>query len=172
MGHKKAAQVMPTAMFSFSLPQWVEGLIQNGAGSYLTDESRMHLVIELTARNVKNGTGGPFGAAVFQETTGRVVGAGVNSVVASRCSHAHAEMVALAGAQQFLGSHDLSATGVRHELVSSCEPCAMCLGAVAWSGVTKLVCGARDEDARAIGFDEGPKFKDWFLPWRLEGSRS
>jgi tRNA(Arg) A34 adenosine deaminase TadA len=37
----------------------------------------------------------------------------------------------------------------------------MCFGAVPWSGVRRLVCGARDEDARAIGFDEGPKLADW-----------
>jgi tRNA(Arg) A34 adenosine deaminase TadA len=37
----------------------------------------------------------------------------------------------------------------------------MCLGAVPWSGVVRLVCGARDEDARAIGFDEGDKPTDW-----------
>jgi len=37
----------------------------------------------------------------------------------------------------------------------------MCLGAVCWSGVGRVVCGARDEDARRIGFDEGPKPPDW-----------
>ena len=37
----------------------------------------------------------------------------------------------------------------------------MCFGAIPWSGVRRLVCGARDEDARAIGFDEGPKLPDW-----------
>ena len=48
-----------------------------------------------------------------------------------------------------------------HELVTSVEPCAMCLGAVPWSGVRRLVCGARGEDACAIGFDEGAKPADW-----------
>ena len=37
----------------------------------------------------------------------------------------------------------------------------MCLGAVVWSGVQTLVCGATDGDARAVGFDEGPKPPDW-----------
>ena len=37
----------------------------------------------------------------------------------------------------------------------------MCFGAIPWSGVRRLVCGARDEDAREIGFDEGPKLADW-----------
>jgi tRNA(Arg) A34 adenosine deaminase TadA len=35
------------------------------------------------------------------------------------------------------------------------------LGAVCWSGISKIVCGSRDEDARKIGFDEGPKPQNW-----------
>ena len=37
----------------------------------------------------------------------------------------------------------------------------MCLGATPWSGVRGPVCGARDEDASAIGFDEGEKPIQW-----------
>ena len=37
----------------------------------------------------------------------------------------------------------------------------MCLGAIPWSGVRRVVCGARGEDACAIGFDEGAKPADW-----------
>jgi tRNA(Arg) A34 adenosine deaminase TadA len=37
----------------------------------------------------------------------------------------------------------------------------MCFGAIPWSGVSGLACGARGGDARAIGFDEGPKLSDW-----------
>jgi tRNA(Arg) A34 adenosine deaminase TadA len=37
----------------------------------------------------------------------------------------------------------------------------MCLGAIFWSGVRHLLCGARGSDAEAIGFDEGPKVEDW-----------
>ncbi len=37
----------------------------------------------------------------------------------------------------------------------------MCFGATPWSGVRRLVCGAWEDDAREIGFDEGPKPVDW-----------
>jgi tRNA(Arg) A34 adenosine deaminase TadA len=37
----------------------------------------------------------------------------------------------------------------------------MCLGAIPWSGVRSVLCGARDEDARSIGFDEGHKPPNW-----------
>lgn len=122
----------------------------------------MALAVELARRNVRNGTGGPFGAAIFERGSGRVISAGVNRVIPERCSVAHAEMVAMMLAQQSLGSHDLGAAGTAEcELVTSAEPCAMCLGAVPWSGVRSLVCGARSGDAEEIGFDEGDKPENW-----------
>ncbi len=71
--------------------------------------------------------------------------------------------MAMALAQQKLKCYDLSAsqTGKSYELVTSAEPCAMCLGALTWSGISSLVCGARDEDVRSVGFDEGAKPADW-----------
>jgi tRNA(Arg) A34 adenosine deaminase TadA len=33
------------------------------------------------------------------------------------------------------------------------------MGAVLWSGVNRMVCAGTAEDARAIGFDEGPVFE-------------
>jgi len=118
-------------------------------------------VIELAERNVREKTGGPFAAGVFDER-GRLVACGVNLVESAKCSILHAEMVALAMAQKALGRFDLGDGGrADYELVTTTEPCAMCYGALSWSGVSRLVCGARDEDARRIGFDEGPKLKNW-----------
>lgn len=119
----------------------------------------MTAVIALAEENVRRG-GGPFGAAVFDCASGRCVAVGVNRVVTGRCSHLHAEMVVLARAQQALGTHDLATAG-RFVLFTSVEPCAMCLGAVVWSGVARLVCGATGADAEDVGFDEGPKHADW-----------
>ena len=134
----------------------------DGDRAYATDEARMDLALELAARNVSEGTGGPFGAAIFDMDSGRLIAPGVNVVVPSRWSGGHAEMVAFAIAQQRLKSHDLGADGMpRCELFASTEPCAMCLGATPWSGVRRIVCAARDEDARALGFDEGSKPSDW-----------
>ena len=125
-------------------------------------EERMQLVIDLSRLNIEQGTGGPFAAAIFDLETNRLVSPGLNLVLSSNCSVAHAEITAIIIAQQKLGSYDLSDSGAgRYELVSSTEPCAMCLGAVCWAGLRQLVCGARDEDARVIGFDEGPKSNDW-----------
>jgi tRNA(Arg) A34 adenosine deaminase TadA len=125
--------------------------------AYTSTEDRMRLAIELARRNVAEDTGGPFGAVVF-ESSGRVVALGTNMVVPSSNAFLHAEIVALMFAQHALGSYSLRDPNLDHELVASCAPCAMCLGAVLWSGVTRLVTGATREDAIEIGFDEGPVF--------------
>jgi tRNA(Arg) A34 adenosine deaminase TadA len=130
----------------------------------------MRFVVRLALTNLVQKTGGPFGAAVFESRTGRLVSIGVNLVESRQCSLAHAEMVALANAQQSLGHFDLGEAGQpTHELVTSCEPCAMCYGAIPWSGVRKVLCGARAHDAEAIGFDEGPKPTQWMAALKKRG---
>jgi tRNA(Arg) A34 adenosine deaminase TadA len=153
----------PSSVLSpFNLPPWVEQLVQSRKIPVLSLQDRMKLVIRLALSNVEQGTGGPFGAAVFEAHTGALVSVGVNLVTVTNCSHAHAEMVALANAQQQVRSFDLAAPGMPpHELVTSCEPCAMCFGAIPLSGIRSLVCGARSEDAELFGFDEGAKPKHW-----------
>lgn len=148
---------------SIRLPEWAEGYLDTARLRYFPDAfARMQLAIELSRLNVERGTGGPFGAAIFDSDRGELIAIGMNLVVPSCCSMAHAEMVAITVAQQRLGCFDLGSDPKRcYELVTSCEPCAMCFGAIPWSGVRSVLCGARDADARAIGFDEGPKMADW-----------
>jgi tRNA(Arg) A34 adenosine deaminase TadA len=94
---------------------------------------------------------------VFELESGRLVSVGTNLVVVDRNSMLHAEIVALMMAESRLDHYSLGAPGLPdHDLVTSCDPCAMCLGAVLWSGVKRIVTGADREDARRIGFDEGP----------------
>lgn len=143
-----------------TLPGWIEGFVANEPRQFIDAETRMRLAIELARENIRQNTGGPFGAAVFNMDTNELVSVGVNCVVPSDCSMAHAEIMAIGLAQQALGTFDLSSKG-RFELATSCQPCAMCLGAVPWSGIKSLLCGAREEDARAVGFDEGAKPDDW-----------
>lgn len=151
---------MAISEIRLQLPDWVDELIPDPQRLFPTVEERMELAVALARRNIESG-GGPFGAAVFDLESGRLIAPGVNLVMPGHCSSAHAEIVALSLAQQHLGLHQLGQEGGRFELVSSTEPCAMCLGAVPWSGIVRLVCGARDEDARAVGFDEGDKPADW-----------
>ena len=147
--------------FTISLPHWVEELLAHSPKIFRTREDRMCFVVTLARENVHRQTGGPFGAGVF-DASGCLVAPGVNVVVTHNCSILHAEMVAIALAQEKLGRYDISDEGRSdYELVTSTEPCAMCFGAILWSGITRLVCGARDEDARCIGFNEGAKLPNW-----------
>jgi tRNA(Arg) A34 adenosine deaminase TadA len=151
-------------------PDWMAAALPPPETEFPSVEERMRLVIQLARENVRRGTGGPFGAAVFDLATGRLMAPGVNRVLALNCSILHAEMMAIALAQRRIGDFDLGHAGpAGAELVASTEPCAMCFGAVPWSGVRRLVCGARDEDARAIGFDEGPKLAEWAEALEVRG---
>ena len=146
----------------FHLPSWTSRIAWRRQQPIISAHDRMKFVIRLALTNVTAKTGGPFGAAVFETKTGRLIAIGLNVVEPSNCSITHAEMVALVNAHQALRHFDLGADGMPTlELVTSCEPCAMCYGAVLWSGVRKLVCGARGSDAATIGFDEAPKPKSW-----------
>src|SRR5690348_2797811 len=130
---------------SVDLPAWIEGVV-DWERSYTTDDERMRLAIALARENVTRRTGGPFGAAVFARRTGALVSVGVNSVVRLSNCTLHAEMVAFMLAQHRLGTFTLAAPGLPlHELVTSCEPCAMCLGATLWSGVRRVVYGRSEE---------------------------
>jgi tRNA(Arg) A34 adenosine deaminase TadA len=141
-------------------PDWMKDAVDWDA-TYATDDRRMRLAIELARQNVLHGTGGPFGAAVFESVSGSLVSVGVNSVVRSNNSVLHAEVMAIMLAQHRVGSYTLHGSGLpQHEIVTSCDPCAMCLGAVLWSGVRRMVAGADRADASALNFDEGPVFPE------------
>ena len=140
-------------------PDWVDGVV-DWQRPYATDEDRMRLAVAVARENVVRETGGPFGAAIVERDSGRVVAVGMNSVVRLNNSTLHGEMVAFMMAQQRVGSYTLSAPGgTVHDMYTSCEPCAMCLGATLWSGVKRVVYGAAREDAARLDFEEGPVFE-------------
>ena len=141
-------------------PDWVDSVV-DWDHRYASDEDRMRLAIALSRENVVRGTGGPFGAAVFEAESGAVVAVGMNSVVRLNNCTLHGEMVAFMMAQARLGCFSFrSQSGPTYERVTSCEPCAMCLGATLWSGVRRVVCGAHRDDARRLDFEEGPVFPE------------
>ncbi len=93
------------------------------------------------------GTGDvPVGAVVVDEQ-GRRIGAGRNAREATGDPLAHAEVVALRAAAEARGSWRLDGC----TLVVTLEPCTMCAGAVLAARVPRLVFGAWDEKAGAVG---------------------
>ena len=150
---------MPSSI-TVDLPPWVASVV-DWTKPIASDDDRMRLAVRLSRENVARGTGGPFGAIIVEQKSGKLVGVGMNSVVRLSNCTLHGEMVAIMMAQSAVKSFTLGATGMpAHDLVTSCEPCAMCLGAALWSGVKRIVCGAAREDATRLRFEEGPVFAE------------
>ena len=105
-------------------------------------------VSELSLENVKSEIGGPFAALVIKD--GVLIAEGTNRVLVDQDPTAHAEVVAIRNACKALGSFQLDDC----VLISSCEPCPMCLGAIYWARPSKVYfCNTREEAAE-IGFDD------------------
>jgi tRNA(Arg) A34 adenosine deaminase TadA len=155
------------------LPGWLVERVAALPERLATRGERLDLVLELSRRNFEEDTGGPFAAVVIESESGRLVSVGVNRAVPLGCSSAHAEVMALSLAQRAVGSFDLGGSGVpAHSLVVNWRPCAMCFGAVLWSGVRELVtAGGGDELERITGFDEGPLVPDWKEALEARGIR-
>lgn len=152
------------------LPDWVLPFVGAYDAPTATSTQRMALVHALADRNHVAGNGGPLAAVVDDPASGEIVAAGVNVVLSSGLSSAHAEVMAISLAQVALGSWDLAATRPGLELVVNWRPCAMCLGAVLWSGVQRLVVAGDGPDLeRLTGFDEGPVVADWAGQLALRG---
>lgn len=118
------------------------------------DHAWLRASIDLATRNVAAG-GGPFGAVVVR--AGEVIATGTNQVTPTLDPTAHAEVVAIRAACQAVG--DFKLTGC--VLVSSCEPCPLCLSAALWARVDRVVYAADRDDAAAAGFDDR-EFHDLF----------
>ena len=117
------------------------------AGAPAAEAAWLGQALDLARDNVADG-GGPFGAVVVRD--GEVLARGVNLVAPSLDPSAHAEVVAIRRACQVLG--DFRLTGC--VLVSSCEPCPMCLATALWARVERVVYAADRHDAAAAGFDD------------------
>ena len=113
--------------------------------------------------NVRNNQGGPFGAIVV--LNGEVVGRGVNRVTETNDPTAHAEVVAIRDACQKVGHFRLD----QCTIYSSCEPCPMCLGAIYWARIGRLVFAASNTDAAKAGFDDSYIYKQIPLPLEQRG---
>ncbi len=152
-------------------PAWVDSVV-DWERSYVSDQERMRLAIAVSRANVENATGGPFGAAIFEARSGHLVAVGMNSVVRLNNCTLHGETMAFMMAQQRVGSYTLNGPNMpAHELYTSCEPCAMCLGATLWSGVQRVVYGAAREDASLLHFEEGPVFPESYHYLEQRGIR-
>ena len=109
-------------------------------------DEAMRLCIKEAIEGVNNGDGGPFGAAILQD--GKIIALEHNKVIKTNDPTAHAEINAIRRASQILNRFDLSDC----ILVTSSEPCPMCLAAILWAGIKKVYYGCNVRDAKEIGF--------------------
>lgn len=152
---------MLVTQVNLNLPDWVHTL-EIESRSFPSDADKMNLAIQLSGLNVERGTGGPFGAAIFDTETHKVVSIGVNRVIPLTNSTAHAEMMAFMLAQARFQSPRLSAENHQFTLATSAQPCSMCFGASPWAGISRMIIGARKEDVENLTeFDEGPIPENW-----------
>src|SRR5690242_18008414 len=108
----------------------------------------MRRAIALALENIQAG-GGPFGCVIVRD--GRIIAEGANRVTASKDPTAHAEIVAIREACRALKSFQLDGC----DLYTSCEPCPMCLGAIYWARLSRVLYAASAADASSAGFDDG-----------------
>ena len=108
----------------------------------------MEHAIKLASDAVANNIGGPFGAVIVKD--GVIIGRGNNQVLANNDPTAHAEVVAIRNACKNINNFQLDEC----EVFTSCEPCPMCLGALYWARVKRVVYANTRYDAAAIEFDD------------------
>lgn len=153
------------AQVHLTLPTWVHEAVDTDR-PYAGDQAKVELAIHLSRLNIEEGSGGPFGAAVFGPDD-RLIAVGVNRVLPHSCSLAHAETMAYMLAQQRTQRARLNEDAVGERLgpitlATSSQPCCQCYGATIWAGIDRLLIGARSEDVEALTeFDEGPLPADW-----------
>jgi len=108
----------------------------------------MKEAIRLAGEGMAKGSGGPFGAVIVKD--GKIIGRGYNSVLGTHDPTAHAEVVAIRDACNYLGHFQLDDC----ILYTSCEPCPMCLGAIYWARPKMFFYACTRQDAAAISFDD------------------
>ena len=90
--------------------------------------------------------GGPFGAVVVK--SGIIIGRGTNRVIPDNDPTAHAEILAIRAACDWLDNHSLEGCN----LYTSCFPCPMCLAACLWANISLVYYAAPAVGAAAVGF--------------------
>lgn len=108
----------------------------------------MELAIFEARQGVKNGDGGPFGAVIMRGET--VLASSHNEVLGRNDPTAHAEILAIRTAAKAEGAPHLEGC----TLYTTCEPCPMCLAAIHWARIERVVFASTRQDAAQIGFDD------------------
>ena len=107
----------------------------------MTDKEYMELAIELSKKAYY-----PYGAIIVRDN--EIIGRSDTNTPVSKTDFSHAELRAIEDAMKHLGGHLCAEKGQGATIYSSCEPCAMCMGAILYTGIERLVYGATLEDSK------------------------
>jgi len=117
--------------------------------------------IELAKSKSADDQRGRFGAVIVKDN--EIIGEeGWNRVVETRDPTAHAEVMAIREACTQLNTHDLSGCTI----YASCEPCPMCLSAIYWAHIEKIVFACNKEDANQAGFNDSIIYSEISRDWK------
>lgn len=105
------------------------------------DEKFIDIAIELSKKAYY-----PYGAIIVRN--GEIIGRSDVDVPISKTGFSHAELRAIEDAMEKLGGHLCAEGGKDCAIYSSCEPCAMCMGAILYTGISRLVYAATLEDSK------------------------
>lgn len=120
------------------------------------DKIFLKKAIDLASTGILNGSG-PFAALIVKDD--KILSESSNRVVLDNDPTAHAEILVIRDACRVLGTFDLEGCII----YSSCEPCPMCLGAIYWSGIEKVVYACDRKDAEEAGFSDNHIYDELIL---------
>lgn len=105
------------------------------------DEKFIDIAIELSKKSIY-----PYGAIIVKN--GEIIGRSDVDVPVSKTVFSHAELRAIENAMEHIGGHLCAEGGKGCTIYSSCEPCAMCMGAILYIGIERLVYAGTLEDSK------------------------
>ncbi len=121
------------------------------------DEQLLQEAINEAKKSVENG-GGPFGAVLVKD--GKVISRAGNTVTRDNDPTAHAEINVIRRGSTLLKTFDPKGT----VLYASCEPCPMCLGAIYWANIDRVVYASSRDEAAKAGFRDAQIYSELALP--------
>lgn len=122
----------------------------------------MQQAIDLAYENTLKNQGKPFGAVIVKD--GKVIGTGVNDVLATHDVTAHAEIQAIREACKTVQSPSLEGC----EIYASGQPCPMCLAAIYWTGAKAVYYAYTEDDAAKIGMSTAFVYEQLALPYEKQ----
>lgn len=124
------------------------------------DRFFLEKAVKISLQNISKG-GGPFGAVIVEDNT--ILAESGNAVRIINDPTAHAEIEAIRKACAKKQSYSLEGCTI----YSSCEPCPMCLSAIYWARISRIVFAASRYDAEQAGFSDNFLYHELVQPLSL-----